>query len=446
MSLFRLRENNTTVRTELLAGVVTFITMAYIIFVNPVILSGVGLEGTGQEFMDFGAVMVATCLGAAIATLFMGLVANYPIALAPGMGENAVFASFVAAGLMTWQQGLAATVISGLAFFLLTALRVRQMVIDSIPSSLKYAIAVAIGAFIAFLGLTGGGIIVKPEGPLAVDLGDPANPAVWTTLVGIILMGVLMTRRIPGAILIGLAGTTTFALLVGVTHFQGVVDAPPSLAPTFMQFSFEGLLTSNGAVIIFVFLFMDFFDSIGTFIGIGQAGGFLRDGKMPRASRALYADATGTLTGAALGTSAVTSYIESAAGVAAGGRTGLASIATGLLFVGAIFFSPLAKMIGQPFAFEGAFYSPITAPALLVVGCLMMTNVKEIPWNDMSEGLPALLMILGMPLTYSVADGLALGFVTYPLIKLLAGKGREVPVLLYVLAALFIARYVFLQA
>ncbi len=446
MSLFRLRENGTTVRTELLAGVVTFITMAYIIFVNPVILSGVGLEGTGQEFMDFGAVMVATCLGAAIATLFMGLVANYPIALAPGMGENAVFASFVAAGLMTWQQGLAATVISGLAFFLLTALRVRQMVIDSIPSSLKYAIAVAIGAFIAFLGLTGGGIIVKPEGPLAVDLGDPANPAVWTTLVGIILMGVLMTRRIPGAILIGLAGTTVFALLVGVTHFQGVVDAPPSLAPTFLQFSFEGLLTSNGVVIIFVFLFMDFFDSIGTFIGIGQAGGFLRDGKMPRASRALYADATGTLTGAALGTSAVTSYIESAAGVAAGGRTGLASIATGILFVGAIFFSPLAKMIGQPFAFEGAFYSPITAPALLVVGCLMMSNVKAIPWDDMSEGLPALLMILGMPLTYSVADGLALGFVTYPLIKLLAGKGREVPVLLYVLAALFIARYVFLQA
>lgn len=445
MSLFRLRENGTTVRTELLAGVVTFITMAYIIFVNPVILSGVGLEGTGEEFMDFGAVMVATCLGAALATLFMGLVANYPIALAPGMGENAVFASFVAAGLMTWQQGLAATMISGVAFFVLTALRVRQMVIDSIPASLKYAIAVAIGAFIAFLGLTGGGIIVKPAGPLAVDLGDPANPAVWTTLVGLILMGVLMTRRIPGAILIGLAGTTVFALLVGVTHYQGLVAPPPPLAPTFLRFSFEGLLTSNGLLIVFVFLFMDFFDSIGTFIGIGQAGGFLRDGKLPRASRALYADATGTAAGAVLGTSAVTSYIESAAGVAAGGRTGLANIATGLLFVAAIFFLPLAKMIGQPFAYEGAFYSPITAPALLAVGCLMMANVKEIPWNDMSEGLPALLMILGMPLTYSVADGLALGFITYPLIKLLAGKGREVPVLLYVLAALFIARYVFVQ-
>jgi adenine/guanine/hypoxanthine permease len=446
MGLFHLRENATTVRIEILAGIVTFITMAYIIFVNPVILSGVGFEGTGQEFMDFGAVMVATCLGAAIATLFMGLVANYPIALAPGMGENAVFASFIAIGLMTWQQGLAATLVSGIAFFLLTLLRVRQMVIDSVPASLKHAIAVAIGMFITFLGLTGGGIIIKPAGPLPVDLGDPANPAVWTTLFGIILTGVLMARKIPGAILLGLAGTTAFALIAGVTHYQGLASAPPSIKPTFLQLSFEGLLTSNGIVIIFVFLFMDFFDSIGTFIGVGQAGGFLRDGKLPRASRALYADASGTVAGAALGTSAVTSYIESAAGVASGGRTGLASVVTGLLFLTAIFFFPLAKMIGQPFAYEGAFFSPVTAPALLAVGCLMIGGVRKIPWDDISEALPALLMILGMPLTYSIADGLALGFITYPLLKFFAGKGREVPVLMYILAALFIARYVFLRS
>lgn len=446
MDLFRLRENGTTFRTEMLAGVVTFITMAYVIFVNPVILSGVGFESTGQEFMDFGAIMVATCLSAALATIFMGLVANYPIALAAGMGENAVFASFIAAGMMTWQQGLAATLISGLAFFLLTFLKVRQMVIDSVPESLKTAIAVAIGAFIAFLGLTGGGIIVKPLGPLAVDLGDPSNPAVWTCLVGIILVGVLMSRKIPGAILWGIAGTTLFALAVGVTRYHGLVDAPPSLKPTFLKFSFEGLLTSDGIVIIFVFLFMDFFDSIGTFIGIGQAGGFLRNGRLPRASRALCADATGTVAGAALGTSAVTSYIESAAGVAAGGRTGLANVATGLLFLAAIFFFPLAKMIGQPFEWNGGYFSPITAPALIAVGCLMMGSIKKIPWGEIDEAIPALLMILGMPLTYSVADGLALGFITWPLIKLFNGKGREVPVLIYVLAALFVARYVFLRA
>ncbi|MCK4414776.1 MAG: NCS2 family permease [Candidatus Eisenbacteria sp.] len=443
--LFKLRAQNASIRTEVLAGVTTFITMAYIIFVNPVILGGVGLEDSGAEFMDFGAVMVATCIAAGVATIFMGLIANYPIALAPGMGENAVFASFVAAGLITWQQGLAATLVSGLVFFLLTFFKIRQMVIDGMPDALKRAIAVGIGVFIAFMGLVNGGIVSKPAGPVPVSMGDPLNPAVWTTLVGLVLVGALMARRVRGAILWGILGTTLFALAIGVTRYHGILDRPPSIEPTFLKLSFAGLLTADGLVVIIVFLFMDVFDSIGTFIGIGEAGGFLRNGRMPRATRALYADATGTVAGAALGTSAVTSYIESAAGVAAGARTGLANVATGLLFLAAVFCYPLAEMIGATFAWQGGFYSPITAPALLGVGCLMMGSVRQIPWDDFGEALPALLIILGIPLTYSIADGLALGLISYPLIKLLAGRGREVPVLIYVLGAIFLARYALVQ-
>lgn len=443
--IFHLRELGATPRAEILGGITTFLTMAYIIFVNPVILSGAGFGDTGQEFLDFGAVMVATCIAAAAATIFMGLIANYPIALAPGMGENAVFAGFIAAGLITWQQGLAAVITSGVVFFILTFARVREMVIDSVPPALKHAIAVGIGAFIAFLGFTGGGLVVKPAGPVPVALGDPMNPAVWTMLVGIFLIGALMARKVPGAILWGILGTTIFALIVGVTRYQGLVARPPSLEPTLWKFDFHGLLTADGLVIIFIFLFMDFFDSIGTFIGIGQAGGFLRDGKFPRATRALCADATGTLMGGVFGTSAVTSYIESAAGVAAGAKTGLANLVTGLLFLSAVFCYPLAKMIGESYVHNGGYYHPITAPALIAVGCLMMSSVKEIPWKDMGEALPALLIILGIPLTYSIADGLALGLIAYPFVKLLAGRGREVPVLIYILAVVFLARYIFLR-
>jgi AGZA family xanthine/uracil permease-like MFS transporter len=436
--LFHLRELGADVRTELLAGVTTFVTMAYIIFVNPVILGGAG--------MDFGSVMVATCIAAAVATIFMGLIANYPIALAPAMGENAVFASFVAAGLITWQQGLGAVLISGVVFFLLTFLKIREMVIDAVPAALKHAIAVGIGAFIAFLGLMDGGLVVKPGGPVPVHLGDPANPAVWTTMFGLLLVGTLMARKVRGAILWGILGTTIFALIFNVTRYQGIIAAPPSLEPTFFKLTLSGLLTANGIIVVIIFLFMDVFDSIGTFIGIGQAGGFLREGKFPRATRALCADATGTVIGAGLGTSTVTSYIESAAGVAAGARTGLANMATGALFLAALFLYPLAKMIGESFVWGGGFFHPITAPALIAVGCLMMGSVRKIPWDDMAEALPALLIILGIPLTYSIADGLALGFVSYPLIKLFAGRGREVPIVIYILAAVFLARYIFLPA
>ncbi|MBD3237754.1 MAG: NCS2 family permease [Candidatus Eisenbacteria bacterium] len=436
--LFHLRALGTNVRTELFAGTVTFVTMAYVIFVNPVILAPSGI--------DFDAVMVATCLAAAVATIFMGLVANYPIALAAGMGENVVFASFcaVGTGVITWQQGLGAVLISGLVFFLLTLLRVRQMMIDAIPDALKHAIAVGIGAFIAFLGLTDAGLVIKPEGVAPVHLGSPANPAVWTAMFGLLLVGTLMARRVRGAILWSILGSAVFALILGVTRYQGLFAPPPSLEPTFLQLSLRGLLTSNGIMVVVVFLFMDVFDSLGTFVGVGQAGGFLKDGKLPRATRALMADATGTVVGAGLGTSTVTSYIESAAGVSAGARSGLASVATGLLFVAAIFLSPLVRMIGEAYVWEGGYFHPITAPALIAVGALMMGGVRKIPWDDGADALPALLVILGIPLTFSVADGLAMGFISYPLIRLLAGRGREVPRLIYILAALFLARYIFL--
>jgi len=440
--LFHLRELGATVRTELLAGTTTFFTMAYIIFVNPVILSGSGYGDSGAEFMDFGAVMAATCIAAALASIFMGLVANYPIALAPAMGENAVFTSFVAGGLMTWEMGLAAVLISGIVFFMLTFLRVREMMISSIPDSLKQAIAAGIGVFIAFLGLVEGGIITKPQGPLAVDLGDPYNPAVWTTMFGLVIAGGLLARKIKGAILWTILATTLFALIFKVTRFHGLVDKPPSLEPTFLRFNFQGLMNVNGLMIIVIFLFMDVFDSVGTFIGVGQAGGFLKDGKLPRATRALSADATGTVSGAILGTSTVTSYIESASGVAAGAKSGLANIATGLLFLAALFFYPLVKTVGDAYLWQGGFYHPITAPALIAVGCLMMKGVRHVAWDDMSEAIPSLMIILGIALTYSIADGLAMGLILYPAIKLVAGKGRQVPPLIYILGGLCLARYV----
>ncbi len=444
--IFHLKELGTTAQREILAGVTTFITMAYIIFVNPIILSGAAFSDSGAEFMDFGAVMVATCIASAVATIFMGLIANYPIALSAGMGENAVFASFVAAGLMTWQQGLAAVMISGVVFFILTFIKVREMLITAVPDALKHAIAVGIGAFIAFMGLTNGGLVERGAAAVPpVTFGDPLNPAVWTTVFGLVLVGVLLVRRIPGAILWAILGTTLFALLLGTTRYYGLFDAPPSLEPTLLKLSFEGLFTADGIVVVIVFLFMDVFDSVGTFIGVGQAGGFLKEGRLPRATRALSADATGTVVGAAAGTSTVTCFIESAAGVAAGARTGLANMATGALFLAALFCYPLVKTVGEAYVWEGGLYSPITAPALLAVGCLMMGSVRKIPWDDFAEALPALLIILGIPLTYSIADGLALGFVSYPLIKLLSGRGREVPALIYVLAAVFLARYIFFQ-
>ncbi len=432
--LFRLKEAGTNVRTEAVAGLTTFMAMAYIIFVQPAVLSQAG--------MDFGAVMVATCLSAFLATLIMGLYANYPIALAPGMGENFYFAFTVILGMgIAWQSALGAIFISGVVFIILTLFKIREMIIDSIPTSLKNAIAGGIGLFIAFIGLVQAGIVVKSPGGI-VMLGNLRQPAVLLAFLGIFLIGILMVRKIPGAILLGILVTAIVGILLGIVKYQGIFSKPPSLAPTLMQLDIFGAFKLGFITVIVVFLFMDLFDTVGTLIGVGEAAGFMREGKLPRANRAFLADAIGTVSGAMLGTSTVTSYIESSTGVAAGGRTGMASVVTALLFLFAIFFYPLVRMIGGGYEVaKGIFLYPVTAPALVIVGSLMLHTVTRIDWKEPSEAIPSFLTLVGMPLTYSIADGLALGFISYPIIKIFSGKGKEVSWLVYLLAILFILRY-----
>jgi AGZA family xanthine/uracil permease-like MFS transporter len=433
-SLFKLREHGTSVRTELLGGLTTFMTMAYIIFVNPSLLSQTG--------MDFEAVMVATCLSAGIATLVMGLAANYPIALAPGMGENFFFVSVVVGMGVSWQVALAAVFVSGVVFFLLTFLRVRQMIIDAVPPSLKHSIAVGIGLLIAFLGLVGAGLVERPPDSRLLHMGDLLRAPTLVALAGLLVTVVLMAYRIRGAILIGMLFGTALAWSGGLVEWQGLVAAPPSLAPTLLQLDLRGLLDVAMIPVIVIFLFMAVFDAIGTLIGIGQQAGLLRDGKLPRATPALMADSSGTVLGSVLGTSTVTAYIESATGVEAGARTGLANMATGVLFLLALFCSPIVHMVGGGVPVEGGgVLQPMTAPALIVVGCLIARNVRQIDWSDVTESFPAFLVMVGMPFTGSIADGIALGFIAYPLIKLLSGRGGEVSRLVYALGVLFVLRY-----
>jgi len=432
--LFKLRENATTVRIEVLGGLTTFMTMAYIVFVNPAVLSQTG--------MDFEAVMAATCLSAGIATLVMGLAANYPIALAPGMGENFFFLTVVGMGV-SWQIALAAVFVSGIVFFLLTFLRVRQLIIDAIPASLKHAIAVGIGMFIALIGLVGAGIVERPESGI-LHLADLSRPPVLVALAGLVLTAALLARRITGAILIGILSSGALAWALGLVQWQGLVDSPPSLAPTFLQLDLAGLLDAAMIPVVVIFLFMAVFDAIGTLIGVGEQGGFLRDGRLPRATPALMADSSGTVVGSLLGTSTVTAYIESATGVEAGARTGLANMVTGALFFLALFFSPLVRMVGGGVAVEGGMLQPITAPALIVVGSLMARNVKRIDWSEMTEAFPAFLVMVGIPFAWSIADGIAFGFISYPLLKLLTGRPREASALVYALGLLFVLRYALL--
>lgn len=434
--LFHLTENGTTVRTEVLGGVTTFMTMAYIIFVNPAILSQTG--------MDFGSVMVATCLSAVIATWVMGLAANYPIALAPGMGQNFFFLSVVLGQGVSWQIALAAVFVSGVIFFLLTFLRAREMLIDAVPQSLKHAIAVGIGLFIAFLGLTYAGIVERPEAGF-LHIGELTRPATLVSLAGLAVTITLIARKVRGAILLGILFTTAVAWSTGLVEWQGLVAPPPSLAPTFLQLDLAGLRDVALIPVILIFLYMAMFDAIGTLIAIGQQGGFLRDGKLPRATPALMADASGTVFGSLLGSSTVTAYVESATGVAAGARTGLANIVTGALFLAALFFSPLIRMIGGGVQTEtGTTLLPLTAPALIVVGSLIARNVREIEWSDPTESFPAFLVLIGIPFTNSIADGIAFGFISYPLLKLLAGRPREASPLVYALGILFALRYALL--
>lgn len=437
---FRLAENQTTVQTELLAGLTTFLTMAYIIFVQPAVLS---TDFSGKPTgMDFNAILLATCLASAFGTLIMALLARYPIALAPGMGENFFFVTVVmaltAAGLAdAWKIALAIVFISGIIFAMLSILRLREAVIDGISPSMCNAIAVGIGLFIAFIGLRNGGLIIAKPGTL-VGLNTHVMSADFAIFgFGLLTTACLHARRIRGSILIGILAAAVLAVIMGKVAYTGVLGWPKIATSAIGQMDLRGALTLTCLPYIVIFLFMVLFDTVGTLVGVAQQAGLMNGNKLPRASEAFLADAAGTVIGATLGTSTVTSFIESATGVEQGGRTGLTGITVAALFLLAIFFSPLAAMIGK--------YPPITAPALLIVGALMLQNARKIEWADFSESIPSFLIIIGIPLTYSIADGLALGFVSYPFIKFFSGKGREVKWLMYVLAAILVGYFIFFR-
>lgn len=435
---FTLAALGTNIRTEVIAGVTTFMTMAYIIFVNPAMISATG--------MDFGAAMMATCLSAAFATIMMGVYVNYPIALAPGMGENAFFTYTVCLGMgVPWRVALGCVFIEGLIFIALTLTKMRQALMDAIPESLRHAVVCGIGLLIAFVGLKDAGLIVAHPATL-VSLGDVMSRPALLSLGGLVFTGALLARNVKGAILWGLLATALAGMPLGLVKYQGLVAAPPSMMPTFMQMDIAGAMKMGLLSIILVFLFMDVFDTVGTLAGVGELGGFIKNGKFPRVGEAMLTDAVGTCAGAAFGTPVVTSFIESASGIACGGRSGLTSVVTGLLFVVAVFFSPLIKMIGGGCeAAKGVLLHPVTAPSLIIVGSMMLLPITKISWRDYTESIPAFLIIILMPLTFSIATAIALGFIIFAAVKLVAGRGREVPWLIYVCAALFVARFVYLK-
>ncbi|MCP4714220.1 MAG: NCS2 family permease [Deltaproteobacteria bacterium] len=434
-AFFKLAENSTTARTEIAAGLTTFLTMSYIIFVQPQVLGAAG--------MDQGAVFTATCLASALACIIMGLAANYPIAQAPLMGENFFFTYTVVLGMgMLWQEALGLVFISGVVFMLLTLTKIREQLVSAVPDSLKFGISAGIGLFITFIGLKEAGIIVASPATL-VELGPIKETPVLIAITGFGITAVLFARSVPGAILIGMLCTGLLAWLSGTTLITAVFSAPPSLTPTLFQFKLSNLLTVNGISIVLIFLFMTIFDTLGTLVGVSVQAGIMKDGKLPRASRALLSDAVATTAGACLGTSTVSSYIESSTGVAQGGRTGLTAITTGILFLAALFFSPLVQAVGGPVKLhDGALIHPVTAPALIMVGALMMTCVRHIDWDDISEYLPAFLTIALIPFTFNIADGIAAGFISYPLLKTARGRARDISVLSWIVAGIFILRYI----
>ena len=437
---FQLREHGTTFQREILGGVTTFFAMSYIIFVQPGVLSVSG--------MNFQAVLTATCLAAAAATVLMGLLANYPVALAPGMGENFFFAYTLCGAVplgfgLTWQQALAAVFLAGVFFIAITLTGLRKQIVNSIPNSLKCSIAVGIGLLITFIGLEYGGLVTAAPGTL-VRMGDLRQPVVIATVAGLLFMVVLLSFRVHGAILLGILASTAICLLLGLVHYHGLFSMQLHLAPTFWKFDLTGLLKVPPVRLgtaIFVLFYLALFDTVGTLVGVGQQAGLVRDGKLPRVDRALLADAVGITVGAALGTSTVTCYIESAAGVSDGARTGLASVVTGLLLAASLFFSPLAAMIGGGVKVGQAVLYPTLAPALIVVGSMMLRPLRELQWDDPTEYLPAFLVLVGIPLTFSIADGIAFGLISYSIAKLATGRWRECPTLTYVFAALFVVQF-----
>jgi len=425
-SVFHLDENQATVRRELLAGLTTFMTMAYVVVVNPRILAEGG--------MPIDGVLFATCLSSAVATLVMGLWANYPIALAPGMSLNAYFTYSIVLGRgVPWQTALGVVFLSGLLFLILTLTKLREQIVNGIPDCLKYGTAAGIGLFIAFIGMRNAGIIVSNPATF-VGLGKVSNPQVLLAAAGLVVMAILMTRRVGSALLLGIAVITLAGIPLGLSHWPAHFFSLPHPAGTLLKLDLRAAAKLGLGDLIFVFFFVDLFDNVGTLVGVCEQGGFLRDGKLPRASRALLADALGTMFGALTGTSTVTSYIESSAGVAAGARTGLGNLLIAGLFLAAMFCAPLVAAIPA--------YA--TAPALILVGVLMCGSVARVRWNDFSEAFPAFLTLVATPLTFSIATGLSLGLLSFTFVKLGTGKRREISALIWVLTALFFLRYVFL--
>ncbi|MGO4890620.1 NCS2 family permease [Anaerobacillus sp. MEB173] len=427
---FGFKEHGTSYRKEFIAGLTTFLSMAYILFVNPDILSAAG--------MDKDAVFVATALAAAIGTIIMGLVANYPIALAPGMGLNAFFAFSVCIGMgVPWETALLGVFISGIIFILITLLGVRELIINAIPAELKYAAAAGIGLFIAFIGLKSAGIVVPNEATV-VSLGDMLAPTTLLSIFGVVITVILMVRGVRGGIFYGMILTAIVGVIFGLIERPAqIVGSIPSLAPTFgaaFSVDFSQVFTVTMLVVILTFLFVDFFDTAGTLYAVANQAGFIKDNKLPRANKALLADSSASSIGAILGTSTTTAYIESSAGVAAGGRTGFTSLVTALFFLLALFFSPLLTVVT----------AQVTAPALIIVGVLMVSALSQIDWNKFEIAVPSFLTIIAMPLTYSIATGIALGFIMYPITMFFKGRGKEIHPIMYFLFVVFILYFVYL--
>ena len=428
--LFGFDSTKTTIRTEILAGITTFLTMSYILAVNPDIFSAIK-----DNPMPAGAVFTATALAAIIGCLAMAFIGKLPFGLAPGMGLNAFFVFTVCNAMgYSWQFALTAVFIEGIIFIILTVTNLRTAIVNAIPANLRYAIGCGIGLFIAFVGLQKGGVIVD-DGATLVNLGDVTSGAALLTIIGLFLTGFLYAKKVRGALLLGILLTTLIGIPMGVTDFKGVVSTPESIAPIFCQFEWDQIFTLDMLVVVFTFLFIDIFDTIGTLIGVCTRANLVdKNGKIERINQAFMADAIATTAGAMLGTSTTTTYVESAAGVDQGGRSGLTAFAVGCCFAVTLFFSPLFLSIP----------SSATAPVLILVGLLMIEPIKKIPFNEFTESIPAFICIIMMPLTYSISHGILLGMISYVAINILCGKFKNITIMMYVLAVLFILKYIFL--
>lgn len=421
--LFGLNPKETTVRTEIMAGITTFLTMAYILAVNPNILSETG--------MDKGALFTTTVLISGFVTILMGLYAKLPFALAPGMGLNAFFAYTVCMILgYSWQFALTAVFIEGLLFILLTVTNLRERIVDSLPDTIKNAISAGIGLYIAFIGLQNAGIVTNSDATL-VNLGDITQGPALLGIIGIVLTSVLLVRKVKGALLIGILATTLIGIPMGVTHFNGVFSTPPSIEPIFCKFEWHKIFTADMVLIVFTLLFVDLFDTIGTLIGVATKAGMVKNGRIPRLKQAFLVDAVGTTAGAVMGTSTVTTFVESASGVNEGGRSGLTAFTAGVCFLLSLFFAPFFLSIP----------AAATAPVLVLVGLMMMTSVLKIDFNNYLDSIPAFICIIFMPLAYSISDGIVLGHLCYVIINILSGKFKRIKISMYILAAFFVLKF-----